>query len=285
MNFYLKLLFKVSRSVSGCTSVSSSDKNLNDSRAQYFKQSTTCAWASVIGSVSEELLSLTCLCLVCNSYIFSHLAHGLCVSVCVCVRVGKSMRLLVGTLYSRAVVAALFVRAVIVSLPAVTRWRALADVIILQVDFFRVSTDDGWLWPWRQHVFQLLHGENNCQNTALTGSFIGISNHSLVSEGCGVMTAVRRGAVSGRNSLPFSARKTSVTEVLSHSSQEGIKSLNESLNEIYFPPSLKRRQQTNRSYFLFRPKPDYVTDSEDIVKKKSFEKTCTLGFSPLTVHI
>lgn len=241
-------------------------------------------------SVSEELLSLTCLCLVCNSYIFSHLAHGLCVSVCVYVRVGKRMRLLVGTLYSRAVVAALFVRAVIVSLPAVTRWRALADVIILQVDLLRVSTDDGWLWPWGQHVFQLLHRENNFQNTALTGSFIGISTHSLVSEGCGVMSALlqgereraRRGAVSGRNSLPSSARKTSVTEFKYfhiHHKEESNRWMEVWMKLISFPPSLKQRQQTNRSYFLFRPKPDYVTDSEDIVEKIIWENM-HLGFLP-----
>lgn len=234
MNFYLKLLFKVSRSVSGCTSVSSSDKNQNDSRAQYFKQSTTCAQSVWLWSVSEELLSLTCLCLVCNSYIFSHLAHGLCVSVCVYVRVGKRMRLLVGTLYSRAVVAALFVRAVIVSLPAVTRWRALADVIILQVDLLRVSTDDGWLWPWGQHVFQLLHRENNFQNTALTGSFIGISNHSLVSEGCGVMSALLQG----------------------EREREGVLSQ----EEIHFHPQPERQAWQNLSTFTFITKRNQIAE-------------------------
>lgn len=48
---------------------------------------------------------------------------------------------------------------------------------------------------------------------------------------------------------------------------------------ISFSPSLKQRQQTNRSYFLFRPKPDYVTDSEDIVEKIIWENM-HLGFLP-----
>lgn len=192
MSFYLKFSFKVSRSVSGCPSVSSSNKDQNDSRAQFFQTinnlcMSQCDWICVWGA-TEPNLPLFSLQLI-HFLPSSSWVVCVCVSVCVYVRVGKSMRLLVGTLYSRAVVAALFVRAVIVSLPAVTRWRALADVIILQVDLLRVSTDDGWLWPWGQHVFQLLHRENNCQNTALTGNFIGISNHSLVSEGCGVKSA------------------------------------------------------------------------------------------------
>lgn len=57
----------------------------------------------------------------------------------------ESMRLLVGTLYPGPMVATLLIGAVVVGLSAATRRRALADVIILQVDLLCVSGDDGWL--------------------------------------------------------------------------------------------------------------------------------------------
>lgn len=78
---------------------------------------------------------------------------------------GGSMRLLVGALHPRPVVAAFFVRAVVVGLPAAARRWALADVVILQVHLFRVSGDDGRLWPWGQHVLQFLHMINTHHST------------------------------------------------------------------------------------------------------------------------
>lgn len=85
MNFYLKLLFKVSRSVSGCTSVSSSDKNQNDSRAQYFKQSTTCARVSVIvicvWGATEPDLPLFSLQLI---HFLPSSSWVVCVCMCIC---------------------------------------------------------------------------------------------------------------------------------------------------------------------------------------------------------
>lgn len=69
----------------------------------------------------------------------------MCVCVCVCVvmYVCECMRLLVGALHPRPVVAALFVGAVVVRLSAAARRRALADVVVLQVHLLRVSGDDG----------------------------------------------------------------------------------------------------------------------------------------------
>lgn len=55
------------------------------------------------------------------------------------------MRLLVGALHPRPVVAALFVRAIVVGLSAAARRRALADIVILQVDLLCVSSDYGRL--------------------------------------------------------------------------------------------------------------------------------------------
>lgn len=69
--------------------------------------------------------------------------------------------LLVGTLYARPVVAALLVGAVVVGLSAAARWRALADVVVLQVHLLRVCGDDGRLRPRGQHVLQLLHTHTN----------------------------------------------------------------------------------------------------------------------------
>lgn len=123
-------------------------------------------------------------CLLCNSYIFSPSRTWV---ICVCMQ--ESMRLLVGTLYPGPVVAALFIGAVIVGLSAAPRRRALADIIILQVDLLCVSSDDGRLWSWGQHVLQLLHMRNIHQDAALIDSLIVLSNHAVVPNSCGTKNA------------------------------------------------------------------------------------------------
>lgn len=165
--------------VFGCPSVSSSDKDQNNPSTQVnnINQRFQVPRFNImfIWSVSEELQPFQSdlpPCLLCNSYIFSPSRTW---ATCVC----ESMRLLVGTLYPRPVVATLLVGAVVVGLSAATRRRALADVIVLQVDLLRVSSDDGWLWSRGQHVLQLLQVGNISSycKAALTHSLIMLWGH------------------------------------------------------------------------------------------------------------
>jgi len=110
-------------------------------------------------------------CLLCNFYIFSPCTMWvICMYIYLYLCVGDNRRLLMGALHSRPMVAALFVRAVVVRFSAAAGCRALADVVIPQVDLLCVPGDDGWLWPWGQHVLQLLRRDNIQHNAALTDS-------------------------------------------------------------------------------------------------------------------
>lgn len=289
MNFYLKLLFKVSRSVSGCTSVSSSDKNQNDSRAQYFKQSTTCARVSVIvicvWGATEPDLPLFSLQLI---HFLPSSSWVVCVCMCIC-QSGKAHEITGGhtVLPSRG------------GCP-------LRPSCHCKPPCGYQMTSSGWRhnlagrpppclhWWWVALTVRAAclpapsQGKQFSKysfNRQLHWDFYPFSGvRRLWGHECTATRRerARRGAVSGRNSLPASARKTSVTEFKYfhiHHKKESNRWMEVWMKLISSPPSLKQRQQTNRSYFLFRPKPDYVTDSEDIVEKIIWENM-HLGFLP-----
>lgn len=67
--------------------------------------------------------------------------------------------LLVGALHPRAVMAALFVGAVVVSFAPMAAGGALADVVILQVHFLCVAGDYGSLGARGQKILQFLKEE------------------------------------------------------------------------------------------------------------------------------